>query len=254
MKFFPIISLMIGWTVSFAAEPMQVKEEKGRVRAVVAPRAWLGLQVSKPDPSMTSQLPSLPQGIGFVIVSVDKGGPAETAGLKEFDLLWKLGDQMLVNEAQLAALLRLSKPGDSVSLSGFRAGKPMEVQLKLGETPLSNQPVPLDLVESSILPGGFNGPIRVVNVAEKLATYSTEEGRAEVRREGEICKVNIEGPKGESIFAGDLPADGSLDSVPEPWRRRIQALRRGLDQALEGRMMINRLPRPRVVPPAQLKP
>jgi hypothetical protein len=148
----------------------------------------------------------------------------------------------------------LSKPGDQVSLAGFRAGKPMEVQLTLGETPISNQPFPLDLVESSILPGGYNGPIRVVNVAEKLATYSTEEGRAEVRREGEICKVKIEGPQGEAIFTGDLPKDGSLDSVPELWRRRVQALRRGLDQALDGRMMIHRQPRPRVVPPSELKP
>jgi S1-C subfamily serine protease len=97
MKFLPITFLLIGWTVSFAEEPLEVKEPKGLVRAVSAPRAWLGLQVSKPDPSMTSQLPSLPQGIGFVIASVDEDGPAQTAGLKKFDLLWKLGDQMLVN-------------------------------------------------------------------------------------------------------------------------------------------------------------
>ncbi len=93
-----------------------------------APRAWLGLRVAKPDKSITVHVPSLPPGIGFVVISTDEGGPARAAGIREYDLLWKLGDQMLVNEAQLAALLRLSKPGDEVVLSGFRGGKPLEVK------------------------------------------------------------------------------------------------------------------------------
>ena len=70
-----------------------------------------------------------------MVKSIDDGGPAQAAGLTEFDLLWKIGDQMLVNEAQLATLLRLSKPGEEVILAGFRGGKPLEVKLKLGEAP-----------------------------------------------------------------------------------------------------------------------
>ena len=71
-----------------------------------------------------------------MVRSIEKGGPAEAAGLKELDVLWKIGDQMLVNEGQLAALLRLSKPGDEIVLSGFRARQAdLEVKLKLGEAP-----------------------------------------------------------------------------------------------------------------------
>jgi S1-C subfamily serine protease len=79
-----------------------------------APRAWLGFHVSKPDESITAHLPALPPGIGFVIRLLGVGGPAENAGLRNFDVLWKFEDQMLVNEGQLAALLRLRKPGDEV--------------------------------------------------------------------------------------------------------------------------------------------
>jgi hypothetical protein len=261
MKTFPVIAaLLLTRTLSSAAEPPAVKgtvppvNPAPVIRSSQAPAAWLGLEITKPDETITAQLPSLPPGIGFVVRVIERGGPAESAGLQVFDVLWKIGDQMLVNEAQLAALLRLSKPGDDVTLSGFRAGKPLEVKLKLGLSPHPKLPFPHDLVESAILPGGGVFPTRVINVSDKLASYSTDAGRAEVRKDGEVYKVKIEDPKDQMIFQGDLATDGNLDNVPEYWRRRVHALRRGLDQALEGRMMPSRQPRPRVVPPTAKNP
>jgi hypothetical protein len=246
MKRFFIIACMLGHALASADEtPVQQKE---------APRGWLGLEVSKPDEGITAHLPSLPPGIGFVVRSIEKDGPAAAAGLREFDIIWKIGDQMLVNEGQLAALLRLSKPGDKISLSGFRGGKPLDLTITLGETPASKSRFPGDMVEASVLPGECGGPMRVVNVQEKLATYSTADGRAEVRKDGILYHVKIRGPKDEPIFDGKLTADGSLDTIPNDWQRRVYALRRGLDQALDGRMMPLRQPRPRVVSPPPSKP
>jgi hypothetical protein len=254
MKRFLVITVLLGRALSSAAEPLDLRNPPPPMPPTQAPRAWLGLQVAKPDATITSQLASLPPGIGFVIKSLDEGGPAQAAGLQELDLLWKLGDQMLVNEGQLAALLRLAKPGAEITLSGFRAGQPLEVKLKLGEAPALPRPFPGNLVDESIMPGECAGPMRVVNVSDRLASYSTDEGRAVVRRDGEVYQVKIQGPKDELIYEGDLPADGSLEKIPESWRRRVHALRRGLDHALEGRMMPNRQPRPRVVPPAVRNP
>jgi hypothetical protein len=254
MKRFLVIALLLGRAVLSAEEPADFKTPHPQVRIPQAPRAWLGLQVSRPDESITAHLPELPPGIGFMIRSIDAGGPAEGAGLREFDVLWKMGDQMLVNEGQLAALLRLSKPGDEVSFSGFRAGKPLEVKLKLGEVPAKQRPFPEDLVDNSILPGECRGPMRVVNVSDKSASFSNDDGHAEIRQEGEVYKVKIQGPKDELIYEGDLPPDGGLDKIPDPWKRRIHALRRGLDHALEGGMVPTRQPRPRVVPPPPQKP
>ena len=200
------------------------------------PRAWLGLQVSKPDETITAHVPSLPPGIGFVVKSVDERRPRRSRRTPEFDFLWKIGDQMLVNEGQLAALLRLSKPGDEITLSGFRGGKPLEVKLKLGEAPVMQQPFPGDMVDAAILPGDCRGPMRVVNVAEKTRHLLNDEGRAVVRRDGEAYKVKIHGPKDELIYEGGICRQmANLDKVPEEWRRRVHALRRGLDHALEGR-------------------
>lgn len=221
-----------------------------------APRAWLGLDVYKPDESIAVHLPKLPPGMGFVVRSVEKGGPAETAGLRELDVLWKLGDQMLVNEGQLAALLRLSKPGDEIMLTGFRGGKDLDVKLTLGESKTDSKPFPDSLVDGSILPQECGGPLRVrdIDVSAKLARYATEDGTAEISRIGETYKVKIVGPKEELIYEGDIASGGGLDQIPPDWKRRIYALRRGLDLALGGHLTTNRQPRPRVVPPREPKP
>jgi hypothetical protein len=246
MKSYWVIAFLISHAVSFAwAQGPQSPQ-----RTPQAPRAWLGLEVTKPDETITAHLPGLPAGIGFIIRSIHKDGPAELAGLKEFDVLWKLGDQMLVNEGQLAALLRLSQPGEEIVLHGFRAGKAIQVTLKPGETPPSLVPFPPDLVDAAVFPGGFCGNTRVILPADRMAKYSTQEGTAQVQKNGDVYTVKITSAKDELIYEGELPADGNNDAIPADWKNRIQALRRGLDHALDGRMTPSRQPRPRVVPPA----
>lgn len=219
-----------------------------------APSAWLGLKVAKPDATITAHLPSLPPGIGFVIRSIDADGPAAAAGLRELDILWKIGDQMLVNEGQMAALLRLAKPGDEITLAAFRGGQPLEVTAKLGEAPPWKQEIPKDWADAALMPGDCGGPMRVVNVSEKLASYANDEGRAEVRRKGTGYHVKITGPDDALIYEGEWSAEGGADKIPPSWKRRVFALRRGLDHALDSRLMPSRQPRPRVVPPATSPP
>lgn len=213
-----------------------------------APRAWLGLRVAKPDDSITAHLPQLPAGTGFLVASIERGGPAEAAGLADYDLIWKLGDQMLVNEAQLATLLRLFQPGEEVTLAVFRAGKPLEIKLKLGTAPLPKTPFSGDMVESSLLPGACGGPMRVVNLAEKSASFSDDHGSSVVRRSGDGYHVRISDPNEETVFEGEISKGDGFATVPEVWRRKIQVLCRSLDQVLEGKTDAGREARPRVLP------
>lgn len=250
MKFSVIAAMLIAPTLAFAEEPLAHElPVPAASQKPIYPSAWMGLRVVKPDETITAQVPALPPGIGFLVKSMDPGGPAETAGLRELDLIWKLNDQMLVNESQLAALLRLSKPGQEIVLGAFRGGKPLEVKLRLGEAPLLKRPFPSEMVEAAIMPGDCNGPMRVVNIAERSATYSTDEGRAILKRDGENYNVSIHDSADKLIFEGNFSPDDKLEKLPKDWRRRVFALRRGLDQSLDGRMMPTRQPRPRVVPP-----
>ena len=67
------------------------------------------------------------------------------------------------------------------------------------------------MVESAIMPGACLGPMRLVNVADKTASFSNDEGRAVVRRDDEIYNVKIVGPKDEMIFDGDIIKGDSVD-------------------------------------------
>lgn len=234
-----------------AVEPEAPRAESVNKFSTRAPRAWLGLQVSKPDETVSAHVPSLPPGMGFLVKSIDENGPAEAAGLRELDLIARIGDQMLVNEAQLAALLRLSQPGEEIVISGYRGGKPLEVTLKLGAAPVLKRPFPGEMVEAAILPGACDGPMRVINLAEKSASFSTDDGRATVRREGNVYILKIDGPNDESIFDGEISDADSLESIPKDWHRKVRVLCRTLDHALEGGTLPQRQPRPRVVPPAE---
>lgn len=253
------VAVILG-LVSFAAmgqpdlETAPSSRSRSNRASMCPPHVWLGLRVAKPDETVTAHLPSLPQGFGFVIASVDAGGPAQAAGLVEYDIIWKMGDQMLVNEAQLAALLRLSKAGDAVVISGFRAGKPLEVKLTLGEVQAPQKPFSGDLVESAIMPGACSGPMRLINVADKTASFSTDDSRAVVRRNGEFFEVKISGVSDAVIFEGSISSADDLAQIPESWQRRVHVLCRTLDQALVGGGLVPRQPRPRVVIPIGEKP
>lgn len=262
MKLFSIWAILVAQSLSASgqgskprlSEPQLVPTTAQSPTTARVPRAWLGIRVAKPDEGITAQVPSLPPGIGFMVKSIDEGGPASIAGLKELDLLWKLEDQMLVNEAQLATLLRLFDPGDEVAISGFRGGQAIDIKLKLGVAPELTEPFLGEMVESAVLPGACGGPMRIVNVAEKSASFSADGCQAIVRRDGEVYKVRIDGPKSELIYEGELAKGASLEPVPEDWRRRVQILCRTIDQAVSGVILADRQPRPRVVPPPAAKP
>jgi PDZ domain len=209
----------------------QPSETNGPI--VSAPVAWLGVQVAKPDPSITAHLPDLLPGIGFLVTSVDKGGPAERAGLAAFDVIWKFDGQLLVNESQLAALLRLRAPGDDVKLSCFRQGQASEFLIELGKSPERDPREMANLIDASLLPAAEQSvPMRVVRVNEKVASYSTDEGQVHVSKSNDGYQVSITGPDEQQIYQGEMTADGTISGLSEKWVRRVHALRRGLDHQL----------------------
>ena len=82
----------------------------------------------------------LPRGVGLLVEHVQPKSAAELAGVKRFDVLHKLGDQLIINPHQLAVLVRTHKPGDDVKLTVIRAGESKELTAKLTEAELE----PLD--------------------------------------------------------------------------------------------------------------
>lgn len=211
--------------------------------------AWLGLNVSKPDDTITSQLPLLPPGIGFVVNVIEEGGPADKAGVRKLDLFWKLNEQLLVNEGQLATLLRLSRPGEEVVVSVFREGKSLDLKVILGVAKGCDGTALRRMLSESVM-RSEDGATKIVNLGEKTARYSNEKGRAEVMRVSEGDSVRIFDPEGKLIYEVVMRGNPDYSDVPEGWRREISAMRRGLDHALSAKAVSGmRPPRPQIVQP-----
>jgi len=260
MKSHLAIALLLTALPAHAEEPAQSRLISATPNPAVhlppfpgAPTSWLGIDLSKPDLSLVSHLPALPPGVGFLVKTVHEKGPAAQAGIRESDLLWKLDEQLLVNEAQLSALLRLHQPGEEVMLAVFRNGSPLEIPITLAESPL---PVPgaAGIAAEEAIFLNEQGPMRVVNLAEREAYITNSEGRATVRRVDDGYRLTIQDSDGTVIFDGSFDRGSEkseyADTIPTAWKRRAYALRRGLDHAMDGRITPQRQPRPRVVPPA----
>ncbi|MES2438118.1 MAG: hypothetical protein V4584_03585 [Verrucomicrobiota bacterium] len=191
---------------------------------------------------------------GFVLVSesdriesvTDEGLREDSEGSAMHSLRLKAVQENNVRDEESGMLVRISEPREEILMTPIRSSD---------EEPVLKRPMTSGMVEAAAVPAENNGPVRVVNIAEKSASFlSPDEGKAVVSREGAIYKVTISGSTNELVFEGDLSKDDKMEQVPEVWRKRVLVLSRTLDQALDGGMMPTRQPQPRVAPPASHKP
>jgi hypothetical protein len=77
--------------------------------------AFLGIATRPLSEEMYAQL-KLPEGTGLLIDRVEDDSPAAKAGLKKFDVLTKVDDQLIINREQLEVLIRMHKANDEVKL------------------------------------------------------------------------------------------------------------------------------------------
>jgi hypothetical protein len=125
-----------------APTPPPANPNDERRRAIELYRAQFGGQLTKatylgvstsPVPGALRQHLGLPEGVGLVVDFVEPDSPAQKAGLKQYDILTKLNDQVLVNAQQLAVLVRTHKAGEEVKLTLVRAAKEQTASAKLVE-------------------------------------------------------------------------------------------------------------------------
>jgi len=143
--------------------PLRQPPNPGPPAAPLKKVAYLGVSVERADAAIRSQF-GLAEGTGLVIRFVDPKGPSADT-LRLFDVMTRLDDQILVNPEQLAALVRMHKPGDKVTLEVIRGGQHRKVEVVLGEKelppleslfmspPMMPIPVPLPGLPGANTPG-----------------------------------------------------------------------------------------------------
>ncbi len=111
-------------------------------------RAYLGIGYIDSKQASPEQIKEfgLDKIEGVYINRVEKGSSAAEAGLKEGDIITKLGSKEIRTSPQLLEQMTQYRPGDEVNVQYLRNGKPNEISLhlknKLGNT---------DIVKSDIL-------------------------------------------------------------------------------------------------------
>jgi hypothetical protein len=121
--------------------------------------AWLGLSASQPPQALRRQL-KLQDGTGLVIDFIQPESPAARAGLRQYDLLTRLNDQILINAEQLSVLVRTFKPGNKVHLEFLREGERQSVDTELAEhevPPLTDENGFGGIQQFQFQPSGTNG-------------------------------------------------------------------------------------------------
>ncbi|MCG3173324.1 MAG: Periplasmic pH-dependent serine endoprotease DegQ [Myxococcota bacterium] len=97
-------------------------------------RGWLGVGIQGIDDDLAKAL-GLPDAEGVLVSSVDPGSPADKAGVKQGDVLRKLNGEKLESTSQLRNIVAALGPGKTAELEALRDGKPLRIQVTLGEQP-----------------------------------------------------------------------------------------------------------------------
>jgi hypothetical protein len=177
--------------------------------------AFLGVSVSSVSPELREQL-KLGKGVGLVVNHVETGSPAEAAGVKRFDVLERLDEQILIEARQLSVLIRLHNAGDEVKLNVIREAKPQTLTAKLVDRDLP----PLDQQNSNPFAAGAGGggPFGIQwSDGELNIDLLQDHGRRIVARN----------KAGDIIFEGAIDTPEELQKIPQEVRAKAMKIIRG---------------------------
>ena len=77
----------------------------------------------------------LPRPAGALVNAVEKGGPAEKAGVETGDIILKFDGKAVPNSSELPRIVGNTKPGNKASIELWRKGVTREITVTVGELP-----------------------------------------------------------------------------------------------------------------------
>jgi S1-C subfamily serine protease len=95
-------------------------------------RPYVGWTSVPINPMQAAQL-QLPVNGGAAVVGVDKGSPAEKAGIQANDIILKIDGQDIRGEGGVPNILLRKKPGDTMSVVILRSGKQQTVSVTVAQ-------------------------------------------------------------------------------------------------------------------------
>lgn len=216
--------------------------------------AFLGISGGPVTDALREQL-KLPRGVGLVVEHVQPKSAADQAGVRRFDVLQKLDDQLIINAHQLAVLVRMHEPGEEVKLTVIRGGERKELTAKLTEADLEplGEEAPWGLfprwqqdLKDAIKPEnqvrlavprvgrrGVLTRVREKDGSQKVVAVDDQHTLILVRQ-GDARELRILDRNGNELFRGPLNKDEDLQKLPRELGKKALPLWGSLREDGEG--------------------
>jgi len=173
-------------------------------------RFWLGVECREASPELQAQLDLNQQGL--VILRVAPDSPAATAGLKQHDVLIRVGDAKLVHVVDLAKSAN-EADGKPLEFKIVRGGKPQDVTVQPAERKVDNVQVIAKPVAGMVFP---NVQFQAIKIPENTSISIVRKGQ-------EPATVLVQ--RGDEKW--DVKAD-DLSKLPDDLRPVIEQMLGGV--------------------------
>lgn len=165
-------------------------------------RGRLGLVIQEVTKELAESL-GLAKAAGAVVNAVEKGGPAEKAGIEPGDVILKFDGKTVNNSPDLPRLVGATKPGTKANVQVWRKGGVRDIAVTVGELP----------EEKTAVSRGSRGSQQAERTANRLGLVVSEL-TAEQRRELKIPGgLLIEDVRGGTARADLRPGDIILSLI-----------------------------------------
>jgi serine protease Do len=115
--------------INVAAEIADQLKVSGKVS-----RGRIGVMIQEVTKELAESF-GLSDSKGALVVSVEKGGPADLAGIKARDVILKFDEKEVATSADLPRIVGNTKPNAKASIQIWRDGALNTVKVEVGETP-----------------------------------------------------------------------------------------------------------------------
>ena len=114
---------------NMAARIMEDLRDKGRVV-----RGYVGISIGSVTFEQAQEL-GLPEGraLGAYVASVQEGEPADRAKIKAGDVITSVNGMAITSSDQFRNMVALTRPGTKLDLEAYRKGRPIKLQVIVGE-------------------------------------------------------------------------------------------------------------------------
>src|SRR5690606_14544855 len=137
----------------------------------------------------------LPKAMGAMVSNVERGGPADAAGVRSGDVITNFNGREITHMSDLPRLVGDTKPGTRATLELWRKGRTVKVNITVGEMPAAEEDQAGPRETPQAAPADALG-LTVQDVSSTL--------RQQYQFEGGVQVVEAEGPAAE---AGVAPGD-----------------------------------------------